>query len=47
MCARDLLYRDQRFSAEIISKAAWLYYRVAPSHRDVEELLLTRRAGHP
>jgi len=40
--ARDPLYRGERFPAEIISHAVWLYYRFHLSHRDVEELLAER-----
>jgi putative transposase len=41
-CARDPLYRGDRFPGEIISYAVWLYYRFALSHRDIEELLAER-----
>ena len=41
---RDPQYRGYRFPAEIINYAAWLYYRFALSHRDVEELLAERGA---
>jgi putative transposase len=37
-----LTYRRHRFPPEIISHAVWLYYRVALSFRDVEDLLAKR-----
>jgi putative transposase len=37
-------YAGHRYPAEIISHAVWLYFRVALSFRDIEELLATR--GH-
>jgi putative transposase len=40
--SRDPLYRGNRFPAEIISHAVWLYFRFALSHRDIEELLAER-----
>ena len=36
------LYKRHRFPGEIISHAAWLYYRFLLSYRDVEELLAER-----
>ena len=36
------LYRGYRFPAEIVSHAVWLYYRFAPSFRDVEDLRAER-----
>jgi len=33
------LYHRHRFPAEIISHSVWLYFRVALSFRDVEEML--------
>ena len=39
---RPALYRRHRFPAEIISHAAWLYFRFNLSHRDVGELLAER-----
>jgi putative transposase len=35
-------YKRHRFPPEIIAYAVWLYYRFAPSFRDVEELLASR-----
>ena len=35
-------YRDHRFSAEVVSRAVWLYCRFALSFRDVEDLLAER-----
>jgi putative transposase len=35
-------YQNQRFPAEIISPAVWLYFRFCLSYRDVEELLCAR-----
>ena len=35
-------YKSDRFPAEIISHAVWLYYRFSLSSRDVEELLAAR-----
>jgi len=35
-------YKNHRFPVEIISHAAWLYFRFCLSFRDVEELLLER-----
>ena len=35
-------YKNHRFPAEIISHAAWLYFRFCLSFRDVEELLFER-----
>ena len=36
------LYHRHRFPAEIISHCVWLYFRFAPSFRDVEEMLAMR-----
>ena len=36
------LYYRNRFPAEIISHAVWLYFRFNLSHRDIEELLAER-----
>jgi len=36
------LYKHHRCPGEIISHAAWLYFRFPLSHRDVEELLFVR-----
>ena len=36
------LYKCPRFPGELISHAAWLYYRFLLSYRDVEELLAER-----
>src|SRR5271155_934506 len=38
----QLSYRHQRFPAEIIQQAIWLYLRFTLSYRDVEELLAER-----
>jgi putative transposase len=35
-------YKQHRFPGKIISHAVWLYVRFPLSHRDVEELLVTR-----
>ena len=35
-------YKRHRFSPDIISYAAWLYYRFNLSHRDIEDLLAER-----
>jgi len=35
-------YFRHRFPAEIISHCVWLYFRFAPSFRDVEEMLAMR-----
>jgi hypothetical protein len=35
-------YHHHRFPAEIISHCVWLYFRTAPSFRDVEEMLEMR-----
>jgi putative transposase len=35
-------YKNRRFPIEIISHAAWLYFRFCLSYRDVEELLFAR-----
>src|SRR5260370_4561391 len=35
-------YRRHRFPCEIISHCVWLYFRVALSFRDVEEMLAMR-----
>ena len=35
-------YKRQRFPAEIIAHAVWLYYRFALSFRDIEEMLASR-----
>src|SRR5262245_46020297 len=35
-------YKNQRFPAEIIGHAVWLYFRFCLSFRDVKELLLER-----
>jgi putative transposase len=35
-------YKHQRFPAEIIRHAVWLYFRFCLSYRDVEELLFAR-----
>jgi putative transposase len=35
-------YKGYRFPPEIISHAAWLYFRFSLSFRDVEELLAQR-----
>jgi putative transposase len=37
-----MLYKGYRFPAEIISHAAWLYFRFSLSYRDVEELMAAR-----
>ena len=36
-------YKRHRFPPDIISYAAWLYYRFNLSHRDIEDLLATDR----
>ena len=40
--AHDPLYRGDRFPAEVIGHAVWLYYRFHLSHRDIEDLLAKR-----
>jgi len=35
-------YKRYRFPPDIISYAAWLYYRFNLSHRDIEDLLAER-----
>ena len=35
-------YKRHRFPPDIISYAAWLYYRFNLSHRDIEDLLAER-----
>jgi putative transposase len=35
-------YYRHRFPAEIISHCVWLYFRFAPSFRDVEEMMSSR-----
>jgi putative transposase len=35
-------YKWHRFPADIISYAAWLYYRYNLSHRDIQDLLAER-----
>lgn len=35
-------YKRHRFPRDIISYAAWLYYRYNLSHRDIEDLLAER-----
>ncbi|MBB3387266.1 transposase-like protein [Rhizobium sp. BK609] len=40
--ARDLLYRRNRFPAEVIAHAVWLYLRFPLSLRMVEDLLAAR-----
>ena len=47
ICGMDLpsattTYKNHRFPVEIISHAAWLYFRFCLSFRDVEELLFER-----
>jgi len=41
----ESLYRRHRFPPEIISHAAWLYYRFSLSFWEVEELFAERRVG--
>jgi len=36
------LYHRHRFPAEVISQCVWLYFRLALSFRDVEEMLAMR-----
>lgn len=38
-------YRRHRFPAEIVAHAAWLYYLLSLSLRDVEDLLAERGIG--
>jgi putative transposase len=38
----ELPYHGNRYPAEIISHAVWLYFRFSLSLRDVEELLAER-----
>jgi putative transposase len=40
--ARDPLYRRNRFPAEVIAQAVWLYFRFPLSPRMVEEMLAAR-----
>lgn len=42
MHAAASLYRRHRFPAEIISHTVWLYFRIALSYRDVEEIMAIR-----
>ena len=42
MTSRPPTYRGYRFPPEVISHAVWLYYRLALSFRDVEDLLAER-----
>jgi len=42
MRTSSLDYRGNRFPAEIIPYAVWLYHRFCLSFRDVEELLVQR-----
>ena len=41
--ARDPLYREYRFPAEIIAHAVWLHSRFHLSHRDIEDRLAERK----
>jgi putative transposase len=40
--ANPSLYRGQRFPADVIAHAVWLYFRFSLSLRDVEELMAER-----
>jgi len=37
-----LLYHRHRYPSIVIQQAIWLYYRFAPSYREVEDMLAER-----
>jgi putative transposase len=42
MSAVESRYRRHRFPIEVVEQCVWLYYRFAPSYRNIEEMLAKR-----